>query len=78
VVYLTEERRLKVFENSVLRRIIGPKGDKTIGGWRKLHDEELRNLHFCMRWAGHIARMGRECIEGFGGKSRKKETIRNT
>jgi hypothetical protein len=33
-----------VFKNRVLRRIFGPKGDVT-GGWRKLHYEELHNLH---------------------------------
>jgi hypothetical protein len=43
-----------VFENSVLRRIFGPKRGEVTGGWRKLHNEELHDL----RWAGHIARMG--------------------
>jgi hypothetical protein len=37
--------RLRVFENRVLRRIFGPKGDEVIGGWRKLHNEELHNLY---------------------------------
>jgi hypothetical protein len=41
---LREEHRLKVFENGMLRRIFGPKGDEIIGGWRKFHDEELHNL----------------------------------
>jgi hypothetical protein len=35
-----------VFENRVLRRILGPKRDEVIGGWRKLHNEELHNLYF--------------------------------
>jgi hypothetical protein len=51
-----------VFENRVLWRIFGPKGDEMVGGWRKLHNEELRNLYSWprrMRWAGHIARMER-------------------
>jgi hypothetical protein len=58
-----------VFENKVLRRIFGPKREEVIGGWRKLHSEELHNLYSSpsiiiitksrrMRWAGHIARMG--------------------
>jgi hypothetical protein len=42
---LWEEHRLRVFENRVLRRIFGPKGDGVVGGWRKLHNEELHNLH---------------------------------
>jgi hypothetical protein len=57
-------------ENRVLRRIFGPKGDEVTGEWRKLHNEELRNLYSLpsiirivksrrMRWAGHVARMGR-------------------
>jgi hypothetical protein len=34
-----------VFENKVLRRIFGPKRDEVMGGWRKLHNEELRDLY---------------------------------
>jgi hypothetical protein len=40
-----EEHKLRVFENRVLRRIFGPKGDRVTGGWRKLHNEELHNLY---------------------------------
>jgi hypothetical protein len=58
-----------VFENRLLRRIFGPKGDGETGGWRKLHNEELHNLYSSlsilriiksrrMRLAGHVARMG--------------------
>jgi hypothetical protein len=58
-----------VFENRVLRRIFGPKRDEVTGEWRKLHNEELRDLYYSpsiikiiksrrMRWAGHVARMG--------------------
>jgi hypothetical protein len=63
-----EEYKLRVFENRVLRRIFGPKRDEVMGGWRKLHTEELHNLCSSpstiriiksrrMRWAGHVARM---------------------
>jgi hypothetical protein len=38
------EHKLRVFENRVLRRIFGPKRDGVTGGWRKLHNEELRGL----------------------------------
>jgi hypothetical protein len=66
---LREEHRLRVFENRVLRRIFGPKRDEVMGEWRKLHNEELRDLYSSpsvirivksrrMRWAAHIARMG--------------------
>jgi uncharacterized membrane protein len=65
-----EEHRLRVFENMVLRRIFGPKRDEAIGDWRKLYNEELHNLYSSpniirvaksrrMRWAGHVARMGK-------------------
>ena len=40
---LREERRLRVFENRVLRRIFGPKRDEVTGEWRKLHNEGLND-----------------------------------
>ena len=43
---LREERRLRVFENRVLRRVFGPKRDEVTGEWRKLHNEELSDLYF--------------------------------
>jgi hypothetical protein len=43
---LREERRLRVFENRVLRRIFGPKRDEVIREWMKLHNEELNDLYF--------------------------------
>ena len=42
---LREERRLRVFENRVLRSLFGPKRNEVIGEWRKLHNEELRDLY---------------------------------
>jgi hypothetical protein len=68
---LREEHRLRVFENKVLRRIFGPKGDEVTGEWRKLHNEELHDFYSSssiirimktrrMRWVGHVARMGGE------------------
>jgi hypothetical protein len=42
---LREERRLRMFENRVLRRIFGLKRDEVTGGWRKLYNEELHNLY---------------------------------
>jgi hypothetical protein len=42
---LKKEYRLRVFENRVLRRIFGSKRDEVTGGWRKLHNEKLRNLY---------------------------------
>jgi hypothetical protein len=41
---LREERRLKVFQNRVLRRLFGPKRDEVAGEWSKLHNEELNDL----------------------------------
>jgi hypothetical protein len=42
---LRKELRLKVFENRMLRRIFGPKMDEVTGEWRKVHNEELRDLY---------------------------------
>jgi hypothetical protein len=42
---LREEHRLRVFENKMLGRIFGPKREEVVGDWRKLHNEELRNLN---------------------------------
>jgi hypothetical protein len=67
---LREEHRLRMFENKALRRIFGPKRDEVSGGWRKLHNEELRDLYSSssiiriiksrrMRWAGHVAEWGK-------------------
>jgi len=40
-----EERKLRVFENMVLRRIFGPRRDEVTGEWRTLHNEELNDLY---------------------------------
>jgi hypothetical protein len=42
---LGEERRLRVFENRVMRIIFGPKRDEVTGEWRKLYNEELNGLY---------------------------------
>ena len=42
---LREERRLRLFEKRVLRRVFGPKRDEVTGEWRKLHNEELSDLY---------------------------------
>jgi len=66
---LGEERRLRVFENRLLRRIFGPKRDEVTWDWRKLHNEELNGLYCSpsivrviksrrMRRMEHVARMG--------------------
>jgi hypothetical protein len=66
---LREECRLRVFENRVLRRILGPKRDEVTGEWRRLHNKELYALYSSpniirvmksrsLRWAGHVAHMG--------------------
>jgi len=83
---LREERKLRVFENMVLRRIFGPRRDEETGEWRTLHNEELNDLYCStnivrvikscrMRWAGHVARMGEErgCIGCWWGNRRERD-----
>ena len=66
---MREKRRLRVFENRMLRRIFGPKRSDVTREWRKLHNEELNDLYSLpsivqviksrrMRWAEHVLRMG--------------------
>jgi hypothetical protein len=66
---LREERRLRVFESRVLRRVFGLRRDEVKGEWRKLHNDELNDLYSLpnivrvvkarrMRWAGQVASMG--------------------
>jgi hypothetical protein len=68
---LREERRLRVFENRVLRRVFGHKRNEVTGERRKLHNEELKDLYSLpnivrvvksrrIRWAGHVVRMGED------------------
>jgi hypothetical protein len=81
---LREEQRLRVSENRLLRRIFPLKRSEIIGGWRKLHNEELHNLYSLpsvirmiksrrMRWARYVARMERRRLHvGFWWKSQKE------
>jgi hypothetical protein len=83
-VALREEHTLRVCEKKVLRRIFCPKGDEVTRGWSKPHKKELHDLcsspsvirsimSRMMRFAGHVARMGRRgsCI-GLAGEPEGK------
>jgi len=70
-----------VFENRVVRRIFGLGRDEVTREWTKLHNVELNDLYSSpnivrviksrrMRWAGNVARLGREEVyTGFGGET---------
>jgi hypothetical protein len=87
---LREERRLRVFENRVLRIIFGHKRDEVTEEWRKLHNEKLNDMYSLsnivrvikarrMRWERHVARMGEgEACRGFWWRNFEKETIGET
>jgi hypothetical protein len=82
---LRKEHRLKMFENRVLRRMFQPKRNEVIAGGRKLHNVELHNLYPSpstigmmktrrMRWAGHVAQMGRSGMHiGYWWQSQKEK-----
>jgi len=83
---LREERKLRVFENIVLRRIFGRRRDEVTGEWRRLNNEELNDLYSSpnivwviksrRRWAEHVARMGekwRVCIGSWWGSQRERD-----
>jgi hypothetical protein len=85
---LRDERRLRLSEYRVVRRVFGPKRDEVTGEWRKLHNEELNDLYSLpnivqvvksrrMRWAGHVARMGegRGVHRVFAGKPEGKRPL---
>ena len=66
---LKEEKKLRVFENKILRKISVPKRDKQADEWKKMHNVELHNLYgnaeiirklksHRLRWSGHVQRMG--------------------
>ena len=89
--HIGEERRLRVFENRVLRRIFGPKRDEVTVERRNLHNEELNELFSSpnivrviksrrMRWVGHVARMGerRGVYRVLVGKSEGKRQLEGT
>ena len=84
---LREERRTRVFDSRVLRRIFGPKRDEVTGEWRKVRKEELRDLYSSpsiirvikwrrMKRAEHAARMGetRGVFKGWWGTWGKETT----
>jgi hypothetical protein len=78
---LWEERKLRVFEYRVLRRLFGPKRDEVRGEFRKLYNKKFNCLYSSrnfnrviksrrMRWEGHVYEWGEErYIEGFGGET---------
>ena len=85
---LTEEHRLRVFENKVLRKIFGGMKDEITGEWRKLHIDELHALYSSpniirslksrrLRWAGHVARMEqfRNAYRVLVGKPERKRLL---
>ena len=67
---LRDERKLRVFENMVLRRLFGPRRDEVTGEWRRLHNEELSEFvlltQYCAGDKIEKNKMGRAC-GGYGG-----------
>jgi hypothetical protein len=87
---MREERRLRVFENRVLRWVFGPKRDEVTGKWKRLHNEELYDLYPSpnivqvmksrrLRWRGHVAGMGerRGAYRVWWGNLRERDHLEN-
>jgi hypothetical protein len=72
---LREERKLRVSENMVLRRIFGPKRDEVTGEWRRLHNEELNDLYLLTQYrAGDkIEKNEMGCIGSWWGNRRERD-----
>jgi hypothetical protein len=86
---LREERRLRLFENRVLRKIFGPTRDELTGEWRRLHSEGLYDLYSSPEsvgvmksrgvvWAGCVSGIEEWYIQGFGGETWGRETTWKT
>jgi hypothetical protein len=80
---LSEEYKLRTFENRVLRSVFGPKRFEVARGWRKLCNEELHDLYSSpriiriiksrrMKWTGHVARM-REMMTAYRSEIEKEK-----
>jgi hypothetical protein len=85
---MREERRLRVFENRVLRRIFGPMKDEVRRSWRTRYNGKINDQYYSpnivrviksrrMRWAGHVARLGAERVvhRGLVGKPEQKRPL---
>jgi hypothetical protein len=78
---LREARKLRVFENRVLKKVYGPKRDEVKGQWRRLHNEELYDLYFPSNqimnneMGGEYSKHGIQdrCIQNIGGGNPEKE-----
>jgi hypothetical protein len=83
---LREERRLRVFENKMLRKIFGPRRDELTGEWRRLHNEEInvlysspnlvrviksRRMNGLVMWRVWVRR--RECVGSWWGNRRERD-----
>jgi hypothetical protein len=82
VCHINGRESLRVFCSTVLREVFGPKWEKVVRDWRKVHNDELhglyKSLNFVLVIKSRVTRLAQKCIEGLVGKPEVKRPLART